>query len=92
MGDGSNDRSLREQEAVVHRFLGLDGKPFNTFADLAELDLKDSVDGHSPDSQCITACYAKSFAALNGPVGKSIIFGGNAGRKRCWQKVLMAHP
>ena len=48
--------------------MGLDGKPFNTFADLAELDLKDSVDGHSPDSQCITACYAKSFAALNGPV------------------------
>ena len=55
MGDGSNDRSLREQEAIVHRFLGPDGKPFNTFADLAELDLKDSVDGHSPDAQCITA-------------------------------------
>ena len=37
MGDGSNDRSLREQEAVVHRLLGPDGKPFNTFWDLAEL-------------------------------------------------------
>ena len=30
MGDGSNDRSLRKQEAVVQRFLGADGKPYNT--------------------------------------------------------------
>ena len=49
MGDGSNDRSMAEQEAVVLRFLGADAKPFNAFFDLAELDLKQSVDGRSPD-------------------------------------------
>ena len=65
MGDGSNDRSLREQEAVVLRFIGRDGKPYNTFYDLAELDLKTSDDGHSPDSSCITACYSDSLAKLN---------------------------
>ena len=65
MGDGSNDRSQREQEAIVHRFLGPDGRPYNTFADLAELDLTKSVDGHSPDAQCITACYSNSFSRYN---------------------------
>jgi hypothetical protein len=66
MGDGSSDRSLSEQEAVVLRFLGSDGKPFNTFFDLAELDLTTSHDGRSPDAQCITACYSNSFDTLNG--------------------------
>ena len=65
MGDGSNDRSLREQETVVLRFLGPDGQPYDTFFDLAELDLKTSVDGHSPDSQCITACYSHALQQLN---------------------------
>ena len=65
MGDGSNDRSLIEQEAVVLRFLGADGRPFNTFFDLASLDLSTSHDGRSPDAQCIAACYAKSFDGLN---------------------------
>ena len=50
-GDGSNDRSLTEQEAVVLRFMGPDGRAFNTFYDLAELDLTKSADGHSPDAQ-----------------------------------------
>ena len=65
MGDGSNDRSLTEQEAVVLRFLGSDGRPFNTFVDLAELDLTTSHDGRSPDAQCIATCYSKSFDKLN---------------------------
>jgi hypothetical protein len=65
MGDGSSDRSLTEQEAVVLRFLGPNGRPFNTFTDLAELDLSTSHDGRSPDSQCIATCYSKSFDALN---------------------------
>ena len=51
MGDGSNDRSKREQEAAVFRFIGADGRPFNSFGDLAELDLALSVDGRSPDAQ-----------------------------------------
>ena len=83
MGDGSNDKSLREQEAVVDRFLGPDGKPFNTFSDLAELDLKDSVDGHSPDAQCIASCYSKSYEKLDGPKDTIILFGD-------WRKALVA--
>ena len=43
MGDGSNDRSLCEQEAVVLRWLGGNGRPYNCFHDLAELDLKASA-------------------------------------------------
>lgn len=64
-GDGSTDRSLAEQEAVVLRFLGPDGRPVNTFFDLAELDLAESHDGRSPDAQCIAACYASSLSQLN---------------------------
>ena len=64
-GDGSTDRSLAEQEAVVLRFLGPDGRAFNTFFDLAELDLTESHDGRSPDAQCIAACYASSLSQLN---------------------------
>ena len=64
-GDGSSDLAMREWEAVANRFIGPDGRPFNTFADLAELDLETSVDKHSPDAQCITACYAKSLDAYN---------------------------
>jgi hypothetical protein len=64
-GDGSTDRSLAEQEAVVLRFLGPDGRAFNTFFDLAELDLEESHDGRSPDAQCIAACYATSLSQLN---------------------------
>ena len=65
MGDGSNDRSMVEQEAVVLRFVGDDGKPYNTFFDLACLDLSTSADGRSPDAACIAACYAGSIATLN---------------------------
>ena len=65
MGDGSNDRSLSEQEAVCLRFISSDGKPFNIFSDLAELDLTTSKDGHSPDAQCIAACYEGSLDKLN---------------------------
>ena len=65
LGDGSTDRSMFEQEAVVTRFLGSDGKPFNAFHDLAELDLKQSTDGRSPDAKCITECYANSLDQLN---------------------------
>ena len=65
MGDGSNDRSMIEQEAVVLRFLDSDGKPYNTFFDLAPLDLAESADGRSPDAKCITAAYAKSLSTLN---------------------------
>lgn len=69
MGDGSTDRSLAEQEAVVTRFLGADGKPFNCFHDLAELDLNTSHDKRSPDAQCITACYSTSFDELSSHKG-----------------------
>ena len=65
MGDGSNDRSLVEQEAVVLRFIGDDGKPYNTFFDLASLDLSTSADGRSPDADCIASCYAGSMSELN---------------------------
>ena len=75
MGDGSNDRSLAEQEAVVVRFLGPNGRCFNTFFDLAELDMKESVDGHSPDAKCIEACYAGSLDKLN--VHNGFLFGSD---------------
>ena len=65
MGDGSTDRSLLEQEAVVTRYMGGDGRPYNDFHDLAELDLKDSHDGVSPDAPCIAQCYARSLSQLN---------------------------
>ena len=65
MGDGSNDRSLVEQEAVVLRFIGEDGQPYNSFFDLASLDLSTSADGRSPDASCIASCYAGSVATLN---------------------------
>jgi len=42
MGDGSNDRSMAEQEAVVLRFVGSNGRPFNAFFELAQLDLSTS--------------------------------------------------
>lgn len=64
-GDGSTDRALLEQEAVVTRFMGGDGRPFSSFHDLAELDLKDSYDGRSPDAPCIAQCYARSLTQLN---------------------------
>ena len=65
LGDGSNDRSLVEQEAIVTRHLGNDGKPYNAFFDLAPLDLATSADKRSPDALCMTACYSKSFDQLN---------------------------
>ena len=65
LGDGSNDRSLVEQEAVVTRHLGADGKPYNSFFDLASLDLTTSYDKRSPDALCMLACYSKSFDQLN---------------------------
>ena len=37
----------------------------NAFHDLAELDLKQSTDGRSPDAKCITECYANSLDQLN---------------------------
>jgi len=65
MGDGSSDASLREQEAHALRFMGADGRPYNQFYDLAELDLTQSFDGHSPDAQCITACYLTSLSQMD---------------------------
>lgn len=65
MGDGSNDRSLMEREAVALRYIGPDGMPYNTLFDLGTLDLKESVDGFSPDAKCITACYVNSLKALD---------------------------
>ena len=64
LGDGSNDRSLREQEASVLRFIGSDGLPYNTLHSLLELDLTDSTDGRSPDAKCITAAYVRSYEQL----------------------------
>jgi hypothetical protein len=69
LGDGSTDNATLEQEAVVTRFIGGDGWPFNSFHDLAELDLADSYDGRSPDAKCIASCYAKSFDQLNAHEG-----------------------
>lgn len=69
LGDGSTDRSMYEQEAVVTRHLGANGKPFNAFHDLAELDLKQSADGRSPDAICLTECYAGSLDELNAHEG-----------------------
>ena len=65
LGDGSTDRSMYEQEAVVTRHMGANGKPFNLFHDLAELDLTQSADGRSPDAKCITECYSGSLDQLN---------------------------
>ena len=55
---------LAEQEAVVLRFMGGDGKPYNTFFNLAPLDLSTVHDKRSPDADCITACYATSLEQL----------------------------
>ena len=65
MGDGSNDRSLAEQEAIVARHLDGNGRPYNEFYDLATLDLSKSADGRSPDADCIADCYETSLAKLN---------------------------
>ena len=65
MGDGSTDRSMIEQEAVVLRFLDDAGMPYNTFFELATLDLSQSADGRSPDASCIAACYSTSLDKLN---------------------------
>eukprot|EP00966_Prymnesium_polylepis_P272343 6291873-Prymnesium_polylepis.2 len=64
MGDGSNDLSLREQEAVVIRYLGPNGLPVDECFYLAELDLSTSEDGRSPDAKCIAHCYSHSFGQL----------------------------
>ena len=65
LSDGSSDKSLREQEAEVLRFIGSDGHPFVSFFDLVELDLSTSADGRSPDALCIEASYVKSLSSLN---------------------------
>ena len=75
LGDGSTDRAMYEQEAVVTRHLSPIGKPFNAFHDLAELDLKQSADGRSPDAMCITECYAGSVDQLN--VHEGYLFNSN---------------
>ena len=66
MGDGSNDRSMAEQEAVVLRFVGSDGKPFNSFFELAQLDLSKSEvterDGH-PTARAVKASAPLKTAA-----------------------------
>ena len=41
------------------------GRPFSYFHDLAEIDLKESHDGRSPDAPCIAVCYAGSLSMLN---------------------------
>ena len=64
LGDGSNDRSLIEQEASVFRFIGPDGMPYMAFDTLLSLDLDKSDDGRSPDATCIAAAYMKSYDKL----------------------------
>ena len=81
MGDGSNDRSMAEQEAVVLRFIGADAKPFNAFYELAPLDLSTSQDGRSPDAACITKCYSNSLDKLDAHEG--FLFGSS------WRKALV---
>ena len=81
MGDGSNDRSMAEQEAVVLRFIGADAKPFNAFYELAPLDLSTSQDGRSPDAACITECYSNSLDKLDAHEG--FLFGSS------WRKALV---
>lgn len=82
LGDGSNDRSQAEQEACVLRFLGEDGKPYNTFSDLVCLDLSESADGYSPDARCITAAYIRSWSELQQHDGFL--------RQGDWRKALIA--
>ena len=69
MGDGSTDRSLNEQEAVVLRFLGSDGRPFNTFFDLAELDLTTSHDGRRVARPMRSALPPATRPALKRSIG-----------------------
>ena len=57
------------------RLIGVDGRPYNVFYDMAELDLADSHDGHSPDAKCITACYARSLALSD--IHKHFLFNGD---------------
>ena len=51
----------KEPEALLLRFIGKNGEPVVMLLDLAELDLKDSVDGSSPDAQCIFKCYEQAL-------------------------------
>jgi hypothetical protein len=57
---------MAEQEAVVLRFVGSDGKPFNSFFELAQLDLSKSEvterDGH-PTARAVKASAPLKTAA-----------------------------
>ncbi len=63
-GDRSLDSGLDEKEALLLRFIGKNGEPV-MLLDLAELDLKDSVDGSSPDAQCSFKCYERALDELD---------------------------
>lgn len=64
------------------RFIGKNGEPVVMLLDLAELDLKDSVDGSSPDAQCIFKCYERALDELDKRLGQHL----NGGT---WRKALV---
>ena len=64
------------------RFIGKNGEPVVMLLDLAELDLKDSVDGSSPDAQCIFKCYERALDELDKRLGQHL----NGGT---WRKVFV---
>jgi hypothetical protein len=77
MADGSSDRSKKEREAIVVRYLGLDGKPVDDFYGLGTLDLRTSADRRSPDADCITSCYLKMLREMESfyIVGDDVLIG-----------------
>jgi hypothetical protein len=83
-GDGSNDRSQREQECLVIRQLNSQGRPEDVFLGLFELNLHDSEDHLSPDSLCIYKCYDKAFKMLE--EGKAFDFNLREGK---WSRALV---
>jgi hypothetical protein len=86
-GDRSLDSGLDEKEALLLRFIGKNGEPVVMLLDLAELDLKDSVDGSSPDAlaQCSFKCYERALDELDKRLGQHL----NGGT---WRKALVNSP
>ena len=73
---------MDEKEALLLRFIGKNGEPVVMLLDLAELDLKDSVDGSSPDAQCSFKCYERALDELDKRLGQHL----NGGT---WRKALV---
>ena len=73
-GEKGDSQQLPTAEAVVLRFMGGDGKPYNTFFNLAPLDLSTVHDKRSPDADCITACYATSLEQLQLEAHAGLVF------------------